>query len=110
MEPWHLAASGFQPAHTPALHPGLTQPAATTLLLSRAPALHPALTHPATAAPSLSTSPVLRPMLTLLLPQPFPCQVGSDDFDIRVFQDEDVVAEVSEADQIIGLCPVYLTK
>lgn len=36
--------------------------------------------------------------------------VGSDDFDIRVFQDEDVVAEVSEADQIIGLCPVFLSK
>jgi len=36
--------------------------------------------------------------------------VGSDDFDIRIFQNEDVIAEVSEADQIIGLCPVHLSK
>lgn len=37
-------------------------------------------------------------------------QVGSDDFDIRIFQEEDVVAEVAEADQIVALCPVYMTK
>ena len=39
-----------------------------------------------------------------------PSQVGSDDFDIRIFQNEDVVAEVSEADQILALAPVHLTK
>ncbi|KAG1676464.1 hypothetical protein FOA52_002284 [Chlamydomonas sp. UWO 241] len=36
--------------------------------------------------------------------------VGSDDFDIRIFQGEDVVAEVSEADQIIALVPVHLQR
>ena len=41
---------------------------------------------------------------------PCQCQVGSDDFDIRIFQNEDVVAEVSEADQILALAPVHLTK
>ena len=37
-------------------------------------------------------------------------QVGSDDFDIRVFQDEDVISEVSEADVIVGLCPIQSTR
>lgn len=36
--------------------------------------------------------------------------VGSDDFDIRVFQDESMVAEVSEADQILALAPVHLSR
>ncbi len=40
-----------------------------------------------------------------------PCtQVGSDDFDVRVFQNEDVVAETSEADQFVGLCAIYGPK
>lgn len=37
-------------------------------------------------------------------------QVGSDDFDIRIFQDEDVVAETSEADQFVGLCGIFEAK
>lgn len=37
-------------------------------------------------------------------------QVGSDDFDIRVFQNEDMLAEVSEADQFVALCPVHLSR
>lgn len=32
--------------------------------------------------------------------------VASDDFDIRVFADEDVIGEASEADQFVGLCHV----
>eukprot|EP00798_Chlamydomonas_sp_ICE-L_P005960 gene5960-33535_t len=36
--------------------------------------------------------------------------VGSNDFDIRVFQNEDVVAEVSEADCFVALCPVFQSK
>jgi Bardet-Biedl syndrome 2 protein len=36
--------------------------------------------------------------------------VGSDDFDIRVFQGEDILAEVSEADQFVSLCPVHLSR
>lgn len=36
--------------------------------------------------------------------------VGSDDFDVRVFQNEDVVAETSEADQFVGLCAIYGPK
>ncbi|KAJ9522355.1 hypothetical protein QJQ45_008170 [Haematococcus lacustris] len=35
--------------------------------------------------------------------------VGSDDFDLRVFRNEDILAEVSEADQFVGLCPVHLS-
>ncbi|CAD7699112.1 unnamed protein product [Ostreobium quekettii] len=37
-------------------------------------------------------------------------QVGSDDFDIRVFQDEDLVAEVPEADVVVGLCPIQKAR
>lgn len=37
-------------------------------------------------------------------------QVGSDDFDVRVFQNEDVIAEASEADQFVGLCAIYGPK
>lgn len=33
--------------------------------------------------------------------------VGSDDFDIRVFQGEDMMAETSEADQFVALCPIF---
>jgi Bardet-Biedl syndrome 2 protein len=32
--------------------------------------------------------------------------VGSDDFEIRVFQNEDLVGEVTEADRITHLCPM----
>lgn len=37
-------------------------------------------------------------------------QVGSDDFDLRVFRDEDMVAEVPEADQFVALCGVHLSR
>ncbi|MEW5314625.1 MAG: hypothetical protein WDW38_006104 [Sanguina aurantia] len=33
--------------------------------------------------------------------------VGSDDFDIRIFQGGDVIAETSEADTFVGLCAVW---
>ena len=35
--------------------------------------------------------------------------VGSDDFDLRVFQDEAIVAETSEADQFVGLCSITVS-
>lgn len=30
--------------------------------------------------------------------------MGSDDFDIRIFKDEDVIGEIAESDQVIALC------
>jgi hypothetical protein len=52
-------------------------------------------------------SSVISPLSILLI---MLLQVGSDDCDIRIFQNEDVVAEVSEADQILALAAVHLTK
>lgn len=36
--------------------------------------------------------------------------VGSDDYDIRIFQEGDAISEVTETDAIVGLCPIHLTK
>lgn len=36
--------------------------------------------------------------------------VGSDDFEIRIFQNEEVVSEVTEADRVVALAPIQLTK
>ena len=33
--------------------------------------------------------------------------VGSDDFEIRVFQDEEVISETTETARITGLCPLH---
>jgi len=36
--------------------------------------------------------------------------VGSDDFDIRIFQEGDVISEVTETDAVVGLTPIRLTR
>lgn len=36
--------------------------------------------------------------------------VGSDDFEIRVFQNEEVVSEVTEAERVVGLAPVQAQR
>lgn len=32
--------------------------------------------------------------------------VGSEDFDIRVFNEDEIIAEMTETDVITGLCPI----
>lgn len=39
-----------------------------------------------------------------------PPKVGSEDFDIRIFHNEDVISEVSEADVVVGLTPIQGKK
>ncbi|KAI6661899.1 Bardet-Biedl syndrome 2 protein [Oopsacas minuta] len=36
--------------------------------------------------------------------------VGSDDYDIRVFKEDQMISEISETDSVIGLCPVTDSK
>lgn len=37
-------------------------------------------------------------------------KVGSEDFDIRIFHNEDVISEISEADVVVGLTPIQGQK
>jgi Bardet-Biedl syndrome 2 protein len=32
--------------------------------------------------------------------------VGSEDYEIRVFQNEEVISELTETDKVVGLCPL----
>lgn len=36
--------------------------------------------------------------------------VGSDDYEIRIFRNEDVVSETTETEKIVDLCPIHLTR
>ena len=36
--------------------------------------------------------------------------MGSNDYDIRVFKEDQMVSEISETDAVIGLCPVSDSK
>ena len=36
--------------------------------------------------------------------------MGSNDYDVRVFKDDQMVSEISETDAVIGLCPVSDSK
>lgn len=36
--------------------------------------------------------------------------VGSDDFDIRVFKNEEILAEMTETDAVTALCPMLGTR
>ena len=37
-------------------------------------------------------------------------QVGSDDYEIRIFQREEVVSEATETDRVIALTPIRLKR
>ena len=36
--------------------------------------------------------------------------VGSDDFEIRIFQNEEVIAETTETDRVLGVCQLRGSK
>ena len=36
--------------------------------------------------------------------------VGSDDYAIRIFQSEDILSEVNEAERVVDLCAIKMTK
>lgn len=36
--------------------------------------------------------------------------VGSDDYEIRVFQGDDIISELTESNAVIGLTPIHLTR
>lgn len=33
--------------------------------------------------------------------------VGSEDFEIRVYQNEEILSEVTEVDRVLHLCPIH---
>ncbi len=41
---------------------------------------------------------------------PADAQVGSDDYEIRIFQREEVVSEATETDRVTALTPIRLKR